>query len=499
MKPLIFLTLALIASAAAKPNVVVILADDLGYGDVACYNPESKIATPHLDRMAAGGMRFTDAHTPSAVCTPTRYGLLTGRYCWRTRLKNGVLDGFSPPLIESDRVTVASFLRGQGYDTACFGKWHLGMQWTRTDGSLENLDREDKFRPGTNIDFTKPLTSGPLTAGFQTYFGISASLDMPTYAWIEQDRCTVPDGMSKEDKTLEMNQPPGVSHSAFHLDEVLGTLKSRSMAWIQARKGDETPFFLYLPLSSPHLPIVPGAAFRGKSPLGPYGDFVMETDDFAGGILDALREAGKLENTLVIFTSDNGGLWHEWTPRETDDVAHYKPTGRAQAVSAKGHHGNAHLRGTKADIWEGGHRVPLIVHWPAAVKGGQATAALTELTDLLATCAELTDQPLPAGAGPDSRSFLPALKDASHPGRDFAIHHSLQGNFAIRQGPWKLAELRGSGGFSTPKKIEASEGGPAGQLYNLETDPAETRNVYAEHPEVVARLQAKLDSIRKAE
>ena len=491
------------AAEASKPNVVVILADDMGIGDLGCYNPKGKIATPHLDRLAAGGMRFTDAHTPSSVCTPTRYGLLTGRYCWRTRLTSGVLDGFSPPLIENDRTTVASFLKQQGYDTACIGKWHLGMQWTRLDGKLEDQDRgtERGFRPGTTIDFGKPVTAGPLTVGFDSYFGISASLDMSPLAWIEQDRSSPAPDMTVpgDHDTLYLVHSAGAAHSDFKMDVVLGTLKRRSVEWLHARKDSDKPFFLYLPLNSPHLPVAPSAAFIGKSGIGLYGDFVMETDDCVGGVLDALKNAGKLDNTLVIFTADNGGLWHEWTPQEADDVKGYKPTPRGKVNGDQGHHSNAHLRGTKADVWEGGHRVPFIAHWPAKVAGGQVSGALVELTDILATCADVLGERLPAGAGPDSHSFFPALKDASSPGRDFAVHHTLAGKFSIRMGGWKLAEERGSGGFSTPRTVRVAEGEAKGQLYDLANDPSETKNLYLEHPDIVARLQKKLDEVRAEE
>lgn len=488
---------------AAPPNLVLILADDLGYGDPRCYQAASKCPTPHLDRLAAGGMRFTDAHTPSSVCTPTRYSLLTGRYCWRTRLTSGVLDGFSPPLIEPDRLTLASLLQRHGYATGCIGKWHLGMQWTRQDGSPEDLDRlPDGFRPGDNIDFSKPVSAGPLTAGFDSFSGISASLDMPPYCWIENDRCSpAPDTALETNRdTIFLNQAGGAAHSTFRIEDVLPTLKRRALSWIGEHAGREAPFFLYLPLSSPHLPVAPSAAFSGKSGAGLYADFVMETDDLVGAVLDALESKDALANTLVLFTSDNGGLWHGWDPVEADDVRHYQPTPRALYNQEHGHRSNARLRGTKADIWEGGHRVPFLVHWPARVPAGSTSDALVELTDVLATCAAALALPLPAGAAEDSFSFLPALLQAegSPPtARPYAIHHSLQGLFAIRQGPWKLVEGRGSGGFSRPRQLQPRPQDPAGQLYHLGDDPQETTNLYLKHPEVVARLQSLLNQARQ--
>ncbi|MCB1226859.1 MAG: arylsulfatase [Verrucomicrobiales bacterium] len=496
------LTALAVTLCAAPPNVVIILADDMGWGDPHCYQAESKIPTPQLDRLAAHGMRFTDAHTPSSVCTPTRYTLLTGRYCWRTRLESGVLDGFSPPLIENDRPTLATLLGSAGYQTACIGKWHLGMQWTRRDGSPETADRDDRFRSGETIDFSQPLTAGPLTNGFQSYFGISASLDMPPYCWIENDRCTpAPDTtVETAQDTIFLNQTGGAAHSAFHLDAVLPTLKQRAIRWITEAARSDRPFFLYLPLNSPHLPVAPSAAFRGQSGLGDYADFVMETDDCVGGVLDALEAAGVEENTLVLFTSDNGGLWHAWEPQEIDDQRHYKPTPRGQYNLEHGHRSNAHLRGTKADIWEGGHRVPFLVQWPARVQGGSVSTALIELTDVMATLADATGIPLPQGAAEDSFSFLPALEqrtDLPPTQRPFAIHHSLRGLFSLRQADWKYVEERGSGGFSTPRSLNPSEGQPQGQLYHLSVDPQETQNLWAEAPDRVQAMQHLLDRARR--
>ncbi len=496
---------AALGAAPSRPNVVLILADDLGYGDLGSYNPQSKIATPHLDALAAGGVRFTDAHTPSSVCTPTRYGLLTGRYSWRTRLKSGVFDGFSPPLIETDRPTVASFFQKLGYRTAAFGKWHLGMTWTRRDGTPEAADRGTApgFRPGDTIDFSKPITGGPLAVGFQHYFGISASLDMPPYCWIENDRCLGPVTAAVPDsRDLFMSQGGGLGATDFAADQVLPTLKARTTEWIarHRRESPAQPFFIYAPLTSPHLPVAPSAAFRGKSRAGAYGDFVMETDDYVGGVIAALRSARSLENTIVIFTSDNGGLWHQWDPKETDDLANYQPTPRGKTTGAVGHRSNAHLRGTKADIWEGGHRVPFLVHWPARARPGVAALPI-ELTDVFATLADAVAAPLPAHGAPDSFSFLPALLDpqVARNARPFLVHHSIRGVFALREGPWKFVEARGSGGFSKQAVVAAKAGEAKGQLYNLADDPAETKNVFTGEADRVARFQALLAELRASE
>ena len=497
------------AELAGGPNIVVILADDLGYGDLSCNNPASKITTPHSDRLAAEGMRFTDAHSPSAVCTPTRYSLLTGRYHWRSRLKSGVLDGFSPPLIEQERMTVASFLRSHGYATACIGKWHLGLQWTRTDGSLEDLDRAEKggVRPGYAIDYTRPFTGGPLALGFDRFFGISASLNMPPFCYLDGDRVLhLP--VLKQPRMRDANflaTDEGLRSPDFTNFGVLPRLVGESIAFIekQATTQPQRPFFLYAALPSPHLPVVTNQEYRGTSQAGEYGDFVVETDAFVGAILETLDRLRLADDTLVLFTSDNGGLYHYWEAQEADDVKHYKITGRAAHIREYGHQGNAHLRGLKADIWEGGHRVPFLVRWPGKTPAGTVSDELVDLTDLLATVADILNAELPPGAGPDSRSLLPALltEKPEVPVRDHTVHLSFRGVFAIRQGPWKLIpDHRGSGGFSQPRELDPTiEGGPAGQLYHLANDPAETRNLYDEMPDKVRELTELLQQIRNLE
>lgn len=494
------------ADDRSLPNIVLILADDLGYGDVSCYNPDSKIATPHVDRLAAEGMRFTDAHTPSAVCTPTRYGLLTGRYCWRTRLKYRVLDGFDPPLIEPDRMTVASLLRQHGYATACVGKWHLGIQWTDRQGEAVPavpLERRQPPRPGHDVDFTLPVTGGPTAVGFDRYFGISASLNMSPFCWIEGDRVLrLPVFFQERMRDANfMAVDEGVRSPDFTIHGVMPRLAGEAVGFIEQQAAEpDRPFFLYVPLSAPHLPVVTNAEYRGTSKAGEYGDFVVETDALLGAVLETLDRTGLSGNTLVLFTSDNGGIYHYWDPREADDVAHYRVAGRAAHIREYGHRGNAHLRGTKADIWEGGHRVPFVVRWPGRTPPGTVCDELVELTDLLATCAAILGIDLPPQAGPDSRNILPALLDPQpeKPVRDFSVHHSLWGVFAIRQGPWKLIPHRGSGGFTQPRELDpATVGGPPGQLYHLASDPSETTNVYAEHPDVVDRLTRLLREIQR--
>jgi arylsulfatase A-like enzyme len=439
-----------------QPNLVYILTDDLGYGDVQCLNPQrGKIRTPHLDRLAARGMVFTDAHSSSAVCTPTRYGILTGRYNWRSRLQSGVLYGYDAPLIAADRLTVAEMLRQRGYATACIGKWHLGM------GLPEG-------QPAPRI------TEGPTARGFDVFYGISASLDMPPFAFIDGDRFTEP--LTTEKKWVRL----GPAAASFEAVDVLPTLTRKATEYIGEQAGLGRPFFLYLPLTSPHTPIVPSAEWQSKSGLGAYGDFVMETDWAVGEVLAALERAGVADNTLVIFTSDNG----------------FSPHAKTAELEHQGHFPSASFRGYKADIWDGGHRVPFLVRWPARVQAGSRSDATICLTDFMATAADLLGVDLPANAAEDSFSMLPELLGTGRTQRDATVHHSINGNFAIRQGAWKLVLGPGSGGWGAPRDPEARKQQlPEIQLYDLANDVGETRNVQAEHPGQVARLAALLEQI----
>ncbi len=493
-----------VAPIESLPNIVYILADDLGYGDVSCYNAESKIATPHIDRLAARGMRMTDAHAPSAVCTPTRYGILTGRYCWRTRLKYRVLDGFDPPLIEPTRLTVPKLLRRHGYANFCVGKWHLGMRWTDTDGNpmpAVSIDRDTPPRDGRNVDYAVPVTGGPIDVGFDRFFGISASLNMSPFCYLADDRPVIrPTIETPRIRTDFIAVDQGIRSPDFTIAGVMPTLTGQAIRHIDDHMASnpDQPFFLYFPLTAPHLPVVPNVEFQGTSEAGPYGDFVREVDATVGAIVETLQRHRQTDNTLVIFTSDNGGLYHYWSAEEADDIEHYKPSRRGRQMKAYGHQGNAHLRGTKADIWDGGHRVPYITTWPAKIRAGSTSDALIELTDLLATTAAIVGEELSAGDGQDSRNALPImLGDGNEkPVRDYAVHHSLWGAFAIRRGPWKLIPTRGSGGFTAPREIHPKTGEPTGQLYNLDHDPSETKNLWSERPDIVGELQELLTKVQ---
>ncbi len=454
---------------AAPPNIVYILADDLGYGDVHCLNPErGKIATPHMDRLAAQGMTFTDAHSSSSVCTPTRYSILTGRYSWRSRLQNGVLFGYGAPLIAKDRLTVAGYLREQGYTTACIGKWHLGLGLPTTDGGKPKDS-------GSNVDWSKPLTDTPVHHGFDWYCGISASLDMHPYIYIENDRfvgeCTVEKNLYRSRK--------GPAHVDFEGVDVLPAIGKKACDYI-AQHGGGKPFFAYVALTSPHTPILPSGDWKGKSGLGMYGDFVMQTDAVVGRIVDAVDAAGIGENTIIILTSDNG--------------CSAKPA-QAAELEKLGHYPSAQYRGYKSDLWEGGHRVPFLVRWPARVKAGSLSDQTICLTDLMATCADAIGKELPETAGEDSVSFLPALEGKPiESSRKGVIHHSISGHFAYREGKWKLLLARGSGGWTAPTEKKAPDSFPDAQLYDLDADPGETTNLAASHPEVAGRLLKQLEN-----
>ncbi|MAS95722.1 MAG: hypothetical protein CMO55_21175 [Verrucomicrobiales bacterium] len=492
------LFLVTLSFAAEKPNIVIVLADDMGWGDPQCYQSDSKTPTPSIDRLAKEGIRFTDAHTPSSVCTPTRYTLLTGRYAWRTRLKSGVLDGFSPPLIADGEDTLASLLKRAGYQTHCIGKWHLGMEWTLKDGTVMP-DRPEgvRFRQGLDVDFTKPFRGGPIERGFDTYWGISASLDMSPYLYLKGDQATdVPTIETEENRDgMFMNQVAGVTTEEFRLEDVLPSIADETARVIHESVKKDEPFFCYVPLTSPHLPVVLTEDMKGKSDAGEYGDFVVATDAALGTILKALDETGVADNTLVLYTSDNGGLFHWWDFRAADDGGKAPVSKRGEHNREFAHQSNADWRGTKADIWEGGHRVPFLIRWPEKAAGGQVCDSLVELTDMYATIAEIVGEEEKGTSGMDSFSMLPILTgEISARTRPFAVHHSVHGMFAVRKDDWKMIEGRGSGGFTKPNRFKETE--PAGQLYNLENDPQETTSHYAEKTDLVSGMQDLLDTIR---
>jgi arylsulfatase A len=448
------------ACAAPRPNIVFIMADDMGYGDPRCFNPDSKIQTPNIDRLAATGMRFTDAHAPGPWCIPSRYGLLTGRYPMRAKfaVKRRAAIG-------RHQLTIASLLKRNGYATGMVGKWHLGFD--RQAGS----------------DWAQPLRGGPVDVGFDSYFGIPASLDIPPYYYI-RDRQPVapPTGRITSKNTEgwtkiqgEFWRAGGVANGFVH-EEVLPRFESEAVQFIDRRgvARDGKPFFLYVAFTAPHTPWVPTKEFQGKSEVDLYGDFVMQVDSTVGEILAALDRNGMAKDTLVVFTSDNGPVWYP------QDVAKF------------GHRSVGKLRGMKSDAWEGGHRMPFVARWPGRVEPGSVCDQTICFTDMLATFSAIVGDELPAETTRDSVDILPLLEGSDRPVRDVTILHPRA--TVIRQGKWKLITHLGSGGFSKPRKITPKPGGPRGQLYDLESDPAETNNLWLDNPDVVTRLTKALQA-----
>ena len=486
IKALYLVAFVLITSCASKqkkqketrlPNIVYILADDLGYGDVSYLNPESKIKTPYIDALAQNGISFTDAHSSSAVCTPSRYSILTGRYAWKTGLKKGVLTGFSPPLIEGNRETVASLLKKKGYQTACIGKWHLGMNWQTTDN-------QRALKNGNNIDFTKEILNGPITNGFDYFYGIPASLDMSPFIFIENNRVVeIPN--HKFVKRSAFGRP-GFAIKDLEPEDFLPMLTSKTVAQVKEyAKNKKQPFFIYMPLPAPHTPVAPNQDFIGKSQAGKYGDFVVEVDHTVGRIVQALKEAGVEDNTLVIITSDNGPEVHAYARIKEFD---HKSMGR--------------LRGVKRDSWEGGHRVPFFAQWPNVIAKGGVYNKTICLSDLFATAAEISQQSVPENAGEDSYSVLSVLKGKNNETRPYTIHHSAQGHFSIRKADWVLIDYKT--GNDNKRKIAAdlNRGYPKddlydGQLFNLKDDLSEFKNLYNDYPEKVKALKDLLDASKQ--
>ncbi len=466
------------AAEKSRPNIVVIYTDDQGYGDMSALNPQSKFQTPNLDRLAHEGIVFTDGHSAATVCTPSRYALLTGRYAWRTSLKNGVLHSDGPCLIAKDRMTVASLLKSAGYQTALIGKWHLQMKFPGAIGKR---------------DWTQPITDGPNERGFDTYFGIPASMNYGVLTYVENTRATEPPSLwtrkkrDRERNTFRYLPPyeterrgPGDIEIApsFRDDACLRVITEKAVAYVAghaaaAKSGQ--PFFLYLPLNSPHLPHSVAPEFVGKSRVGAYGDFMLETDHRVGQVLAALDAHSLTRDTLVFLSSDNGA-----------------ETGYAERLKEYRHASNGELKGGKRDIYEGGHRVPFVMRWPAVIKPGRICAEPVGQVDLLATCADILGAKLPPEAGEDSYSLLAALRgeDYPRPLRGPLVYHSGSGFFGIREGAWKLNLFRGSGGTLAPQRIEPKPGEPPFELYDMQSDWRETTNVHDRHPDVVNRLKA---------
>lgn len=464
----------------SKPNLIYIFADDMGYGDLSCLNENAAFKTPNIDKLADQGMRCKDAHSSSAVCTPSRYSVLTGRYNWRSVLKQGVSGGYSQPILEDGRLTVASMLGEQGYRTACVGKWHLGLEWRLKDGGVASTYQDEQ-----QVDFAAPITNGPINHGFDYFFGISASLDMPPYVYIENDRATTTTVKPFEFVGGKKYMRQGLIGDDFVPEQVLPKLTRTVEGLINDYAEDDDPFFIYFPLPAPHTPILPTEPFQGKSGTNEYGDFCLQVDDTVGRVMKALDKHDLADNTIVIFTADNG----------------CSPMANFEELAQFNHNPSYVFRGMKSDIFEGGHRIPFVIRWPNGIEAGREADQTFCLTDLTATMAQITGYALPEDAAEDSVSNLSIWDgSASEPVREATVHHSINGSFSIRKDKWKLEMCPGSGGWSSPvknSKVDETIGLPPIQLYELSADIGETTNMQDQHPKVVAELTALLSKYVK--
>jgi arylsulfatase A-like enzyme len=478
------------AQSTDRPNIIYILTDDLGYGDVKVYNKEGKINTPNIDKLAKQGMRFTDAHSPSGVCTPTRYSIMTGRYPWRSQRPVGVLNGFSRPLMENDRATVASLLKENGYNTAVVGKWHLGLGWVPKREYAHLLANKrygiDAEMNPDHVDLAAPMTVSPNTNGFDYSYVLPASLDMQPYCYVENGKLVDPltsftPGKKPDTGYAGAFWRPGLMSPSFDFFDVLPGFTRKANEFLK-RQTKEKPFFLYLPMPAPHTPWMPITGFIGSSGAGEYGDFVQQVDASVGAIMKTLDSMGLAKNTMIVFTSDNGPYWRE------DYVNKFQ------------HKSAGPWRGMKGDAFEGGHRVPFIVRWPGNTKPGTVSDATTTLANLMSTAAEIVGNTNPRYNTEDSYSILSVLKGISKSvdNQPAVVHSSSIGYFAIRVGDWKLIQGLGSGGFTVPKQIAPKPGEAMGQLYHLAEDPHEDKNLYGQYPEKVKALTEMLNQIRNA-
>ena len=490
------------STPSKSPNIIIIFADDMGYGDVSALNPDSHIQTPNLDKLVREGISFTNAHSSASVCTPSRYGLLTGKYGFRSKSSAYGIGGFDGPVIEEGRETLASLLKRSGYTTGIVGKWHLGLEWQTKDGLPARLDQTTG---NSNVDYSKIIKKGPNSYGFDYSFVHPASLDIPPYVFLRNHQVIDPNVVlttsiypaKKEDTIYAWDKKhtdslavywekgvwwrQGEMSKSFRIETCQSSLLNEGIAFIetQTNKNPNQPFFLYLPLTGPHTPWMPSAKFKGKSEVGLYGDFVMEIDDVVAQIRETLIRDQIDGNTLLIFASDNGAYWPE------------------EEIALHDHNSNSGIRGQKGDVWDGGHRIPLIISWPEGIKGNVQYPHLLSLTDIFATLAELTEVQLPEKQGSDSESFLHVLRgDIAKPHRTTMVHHSSGNLYAIRSEGWKFIEGLGSGGFTNPSRINPESGGPTGQLYRIDSDPLEQENLFLKYPEKVTELSELLNKIR---
>ncbi len=479
-------TFALSAQTVSKPpNIVILYADDLGWGDLACQNPDSKIATPHLDQLAAQGTRFTDAHSSSGICTPSRYALLMGRYHWRKF--HGIVNSFDQPVLDADRITLAELLRERGYRTACIGKWHLGWDWNSIQREPEiKANGQQGYAPEA-FDWSQPIAGGPLSHGFDYYFGDDVP-NFPPYAWFENDRLIAPptETLNTKQQTSEgsFETRPGPSVANWDFYAVMPRITDKAVQWIEQQSPDH-PFFLYLPFTSPHAPIVPVDEFRQKSLAGGYGDFVMQTDAAVGKILAALVEHGFTDNTLVIFTADNGPETYAYA-----------------RIKNHGHRSMGPFRGLKRDLWEGGHRVPTIIRWPGHVPEGRVSDGLLSQIDLYATLAGIAGAEIPLGNAEDSYDQRQLFMASGRSARSELVHNTNANGYALRQDDWVLIAAKSGGVSQVPVWFNDANGyqleDTPEQIYHLSSDLAQKKNRYFERPDLVEKMKAQLQAIRAA-
>ena len=476
------------------PNIIIIYADDMGYGDLNCQNPDSKIPTPNLDQLASEGMRFTDAHSSSGICSPSRFALLTGSYHWRRQ--HEIVGAFGKPFFKDSDITLAHVLKSSGYNTACIGKWHLGWEWeflNDPSGEVYQWGAIRKIYLPEDIDWSKAIAGGPLARGFDYYFG-DGTINFPPYAWVENDRIIeVPDdqmdihNIGFDTKEGEWEFRPGPKVKGWNPYDVLPTLTGRSMEWINKQDKNQ-PFFLYFALPSPHAPIIPNDEFDGRSQAGGYGDFMVQTDWVVGQVLKTLQEKGLEENTIVIFSADNGPEAYAWA-----------------RAGNYGHFSMGDFRGLKRDVWEGGHHVPFIVKWPGEVEAGSVTKELISQVDIMATLAQITGIELPDGAAPDSYSFVPVLKGEKYnsPLREATIHNTYASVWGIRMGDWLYIDSPSGGHREMPEAFKSLRGytdfSTDGLLFNMHDDPEQRVNLYEKYPERIKKMDMLLQEYRESE
>ena len=491
---LVFLIMAFLSCSKKEPkqpNIIIIYADDMGYGDLNCQNPNSKIPTPHLDQLASEGMRFTDAHSSSGICSPSRFALLTGTYHWRRQ--HGIVGSFGKPFFKDTDVTLPQLLKTKGYTTACIGKWHLGWNWefkNSPSGEVKQWGAMRKVYLPEDIDWGKPVSGGPLDRGFDYYFG-DGTINFPPYAWVENDRITeIPTeemdinniGFSTKEGSWEFR--PGPKVKDWNPYNVLPTLTKNTVDWIKNR-NDTEPFFLYFALPSPHAPIIPNNEFDGKSEAGGYGDFMVQTDWVAGQVLKALKEKGLEDNTIVIFSADNGTESYAWK--------------RAEKYQ---HFSMGNFRGLKRDVWEGGHHVPFIIKWPGLIKAGSVSSEVISQVDIMATLAKITGTNLPENAAPDSYDLSPVIKGTTYksPLREATIHNTYANTWGIRKGKWLYINNTSGGHRKLPESFKKLTGytdfDTKSLLFNMENDSEQRVNLYHEFPEKIIEMDALLEEYR---